>query len=175
MILRLKRTPAIYLVGFMGCGKTTVGRLLAADLGWHFIDIDDDIEAVAGATISEIFSNRGEEEFRQMEWEAILARVRLVERGNASVVALGGGAYVPERTYRLIAANGVSIWLDCSLPVLQQRVAQEAHRPLARDPERFAELYRSRRAAYERADFRVDATSDDPQPILRQIVELPIF
>ena len=75
MNIRLKRTPGLYLVGFMGCGKTTIGRLAAARLGWSFADLDDDIEAAEGATISEIFAKRGEAEFRRIEAEALRARV----------------------------------------------------------------------------------------------------
>src|SRR6185369_15725528 len=71
MDLRLKRTPGLYLVGFMGCGKSTVGRLVADALGWRFVDVDDDIEAREGCPISDIFETRGEREFRRIESEAI--------------------------------------------------------------------------------------------------------
>ena len=67
MILKLKRTPGIYLVGFMGCGKSTVGRALADELGWSFFDLDHDIESSAGSTIGEIFDTQGEEMFRALE------------------------------------------------------------------------------------------------------------
>lgn len=175
MILKLKRTPGIYLVGFMACGKTTVGKMLADKLGWHFVDIDDDIEARARCSITEIFEQRGEEEFRRLEHDAIVTRVRSVERGCPTVVALGGGAFARTDNYELVAANGISIWLDCPLRVLQARVAQSAHRPLARDQEQFAALYNARRRSYARADFRIEVTGDDPEPILEGILGLPIF
>ena len=63
MILKLKRTPGIFLVGFMGCGKSTVGRSLAHELGWHFLDLDEEIERASGSTIVEIFDTRGEEDY----------------------------------------------------------------------------------------------------------------
>lgn len=175
MILKLKRTPGIYLVGFMACGKTTVGRLLARELGWSFVDIDDDIEAIARRAINEIFDQQGEAEFRRLECKALAARVRLVETGIPTVVAMGGGAFAQPVNYKLVSANGITIWLDCPLDLLKARVAQESHRPLARDPAQFAELYQNRRAAYGRADFRIEVTSNDPEPVLQQILQLPIF
>ena len=175
MILRLKRTPGIYLVGFMACGKTTIGRLLAGELGWHFVDIDDDIEARAKTSISAIFDTLGEAEFRKLEAAAIGDRVRLIERGKPTVVALGGGAFAQHANYALVTANGVSIWLDCPLEILRQRVAKETHRPLARDPAKFAELYEARRPSYQSADFRIEIAGDDPQPVLDQIRDLPMF
>src|SRR5579862_9900078 len=93
MILKLKRTPGIYLVGFMGSGKSTVGRALADELGWSFFDLDDEIERREGATISELFDTRGEASFRQAESAALRERVVQVERGRPQVVSLGGGAF----------------------------------------------------------------------------------
>ena len=92
MILKLKRTPGIYLVGFMGSGKTTIGRHLADELGWSFADLDADIEAEQGTTIAQIFDTRGEDEFRRIETAAIQKRVRMIEKGRPMVLALGGGA-----------------------------------------------------------------------------------
>ena len=175
MIPELERTPGIYLVGFMGCGKTTIGRLLAAKLGWAFVDIDDDIEARAETSISAIFESRGEAEFRKLEAAAIAARVALIERGQPTVVALGGGAFVSQANYEMVSANGVSVWLDCPLEILERRVARATHRPLARDPEKFAALYESRLGAYRRADFRIEIPGDDPQPVLERILSLSIF
>ncbi|MCP5110442.1 MAG: shikimate kinase, partial [bacterium] len=71
MILKLKRTPGIFLVGFMGSGKTTAGRALAKELGWHFEDSDHQVEASEGLKITEIFATRGESEFRRIEAEAV--------------------------------------------------------------------------------------------------------
>ena len=132
MILKLKRTPGIYIAGFMASGKTTIGRSLADELGWHFADTDYDIEAKQGVTISEIFDTRGEEEFRRIETEAIRNRVRMVEKGRPTVVALGGGAFVQDGNFELIENNGVTVWLDCPFSLVEQRVRNAEHRPLAR-------------------------------------------
>jgi shikimate kinase len=175
MILKLKRTPGIYLVGFMACGKTTVGRLLADSLGWRFVDIDEDIEQQARMPISEIFELQGEAQFRRLEADVIAARVRRIERGEPTVVALGGGAFARPENFRLVSANGVSIWLDCPLEILLKRIAGDTQRPLARDLEQFKELYEARLPAYRQADFRVPVSGDDPIEVVRQILNLPIF
>src|ERR1041384_1213392 len=113
MILKLKRTPGIYLVGFMGCGKSTVGSALADELGWSFIDLDEEIERREGASIAEIFDQRGEAEFRHIESAALRDRVRNVQSGRPQVVSLGGGAFLPEENFEMVSNNGVTIWLDC--------------------------------------------------------------
>lgn len=175
MITALKRTPGLYVVGFMAAGKTTIGKLLADRLGWTFADLDDDIEAGAGTTISAIFEARGEVEFRRLESEALRARVRAVERGCPTVLALGGGAYVQPGNFDLLHEHGVTIWLDCPLATVKSRVAAASHRPLARDPERFEKLYEERRQAYSRADHRIAIESDDPAVAVEAVLALPIF
>ncbi len=175
MILKLKRTPGIYLVGFMACGKTVIGGKLADALGWCFADTDADIEAGQNLTIPEIFDTRGEEEFRKLETEAIRERVRSIEMGNPTVVALGGGAFGRHANFELIRDNGVSIWLDCPLNVIKRRVGPSSHRPLARDPKKFELLYYTRRESYTRADFHIEITGDDPQVVVDAVLKLPIF
>ena len=127
MILKLKRTPGIYLVGFMAAGKSTVGRMLADELGWTFIDIDDDIEAQEQTSIAEIFEIRGEEAFREIETAVICKRVQMVQRGRPTVVALGGGAFTRDPNYELLEDNGVTVWLDCPLKVVEQRWRKTAY------------------------------------------------
>ena len=120
MILKLKRTPGIYLIGFMGSGKSTVGRMLADQIGWRFADIDDDVEAAAQTSVTELFTQQGEEEFRRFESEAIRQRVRRIQSGHPMVLALGGGAFTQEATIQLLENNGVTIWLDADFPRLHQ-------------------------------------------------------
>jgi shikimate kinase len=161
MILKLKRAPGIYLVGFMAAGKTTIGRLLAEHLGWRFVDLDEDIEARENLTIAEIFDARGEAQFRKIESDALAERVRAIERGAATVVALGGGAFAQEANFQMVSDHGVAIWLDCPAEIAWRRVAESSHRPLARDQAKFLELHAARRAFYSRADGRIEITSDD--------------
>jgi shikimate kinase len=173
--LRLKRTPGIYLVGFMGSGKTTVGRLLSERLGWRFVDLDAEIEARERMTIAEIFDGRGEAEFRRIEHTTLRRHVCQIECGNPAVVALGGGAFVQTCNFELCENNGISIWLDVPLEIARARVAANAARPLAREPQRFADLFGARREAYSRADFRIPIESDDPAPAVDAILALSIW
>jgi shikimate kinase len=175
MILKLKRTPGVYLVGFMASGKTTIGRLLADELGWAFADLDEDIVAVQGSPIADIFDTVGEEEFRKTEQIAMRKRVSQIERGKPMVVALGGGAFVPEANQELLIENGVTVWLDCAFDRVCARIEGSSHRPLARDPEKFEQLYKERRAAYEKAEHRIEIQSDDPAAAVAAILKLPVF
>ena len=175
MILKLKQTPGIYLIGFMASGKTTIGRLLASRLGWHFADIDEDIEASERRTIPEIFDTVGEAAFRGMEREAIARRVRSVARGRPAVIAVGGGAAAHPGNLELLEEHGVTIWLSCPYDVVARRAAQNSHRPLARDMQRFEELYHVRQQDYQRAGFRIEIESDDPTLAVEAILKLPLF
>ena len=175
MILKLKRTPGIYVVGFMGAGKSTVGRHLAHRLGWSFFDSDEEIEHAEKASIASIFEERGEDEFRRIETEIIRQHVHWIERGRPAVLALGGGAYSQAVNRQLLENNGITVWLDCPFEVVQQRVAQATHRPLARDPEAFAALYQARRADYGLAAVRVVIESDDPEVAVGAILAHPEF
>jgi shikimate kinase len=176
MNLKLVRTPGIFLVGFMGSGKSTVGRLLADWLGWSFADLDADIEAEQKIPIAAIFDRYGKEHFRKLETEAIRKRTRMVRRGQPQVVALGGGAFTRPENLELLEGHGVTVWLDCPLEMARRRVLREgADRPLARDPRKFGELYEARRPGYARADYRIEAASDDPGPVVEAIRALPIF
>jgi shikimate kinase len=171
---KLKRTPGIFLVGFMGSGKTTAGRILARRLGWRFVNVDDEIEAGEGISIPEIFAARGEAEFRGMEAAALLQVAQEIGAGKATVVASGGGAFAQPGNADVMANNGVSIWLDVPLDVAWQRVSHETHRPLARSFAEFSCLYERRREAYSRAEHRVDA-SQDAAAVVDEIVGLGLF
>jgi shikimate kinase len=175
MTLKLKRTPGLYLVGFMASGKSTVGRALASELGWPFIDIDASIESEEGIPISQIFVDRGEAAFRDLETEAIRKCVESIEAGNPSVVALGGGAFVQPRNWDLIENNGVTVWLDCPLDTIRQRLGDDTTRPLAANRAGLSQLFEDRRPLYSRADYRVEADTADINAIVGKILRLPIF
>lgn len=175
MILKLKRTPGIYLVGFMACGKTTIGRLLAERLGWRFADLDEEIEALHATTIAEIFDKLGEPEFRIIESAALRAYVHSIERGRPTVVALGGGTFAQPENFAMLEHHGVTIWLDCPFETVRQRVGQASHRPLARDRHRLEKLFQARQEAYARADYRIPIESDDPLAAVECVLQLPLF
>ncbi len=178
MNLKLKRTPGIYVVGFMASGKSTVGRHLAHRLGWNFFDTDAEIEAAERVTIAELFATRGESEFRRIESAILRQHVGWIERGRPAVVALGGGAFAETANRELLGNNGVTVWLDCPLEMVRMRIGRDPHapvRPLAADPERFASLYDARRDLYARADIRVAIGSDDPDRAVDAILLDPVF
>ena len=175
MIAKLKQTPGLYLMGFMGSGKTTIGKMLAERLGWNFVDIDDDIEAAERRSIADIFDTLGEDAFRRMEREAIERRVRAVACGQPTVMALGGGAAAQPGNVDLIENHGVTIWLSCPFDMVVRRVGQDSSRPLARDLKKFEELFNSRQQAYGRANFRVEIENDDPLATVDAILKLPLF
>jgi shikimate kinase len=161
MILKLKRTPGIFLVGFMGCGKSTVGRALADELGWRFLDLDEEIEKQENCSIAHIFDTRGEPAFRLIETAALRQITRAIDAGRPHVVAVGGGAFLQEQNVELFLNKGVSIWLDAPFERIAKRIEGQEHRPLARDPQKFRALYDARRGGYARAEYRIDIANDD--------------
>lgn len=175
MNLRLKGTPGIYLVGFMGSGKSTIGRALAHRLGWSFFDTDDEIEAAEKTSIAKIFEERGEEEFRRIETEIVRQHALWVERGRPAVLALGGGAFVRPEAREVLADRGISVWLDCPFEIIARRCAQASHRPLARDPQQLAALYESRLDSYALADVHVHISGDDPAAAVEAILGHPLM
>lgn len=175
MTLKLKRTPGLYLIGFMASGKTTVGEAVAKELGWPFADLDTEIERHHSTTISDIFANHGEPRFRELETQALQRHVSRVEAGQPCVLALGGGAIVRPRNWELIENNGVTIWLDCPLEIVHRRLGDDVTRPLAKNRAGLAQLYEDRRPLYSRADFRIEIHSDDISDTVNRILRLPIF
>jgi len=175
MNLKLKRTPGIYLVGFMASGKSTIGRLLAHRLGWSFFDTDDEIEAAEKTSIAEIFETRGEPEFRRIETAILQQHVAWIERGRPAVLALGGGAFALPENRGLLENNGLSVWLDCPFEIVNRRVAGAFHRPLARDPAQFAALYQARLETYRLADLHIPIAGDDAIEVVEAIVEHPLM
>lgn len=159
----------VFLVGFMGSGKTVVGRALAALRGWSFSDLDGIVEAVAGRTIEAIFRESGEGTFRALEWEALAG---LAERRRV-VVATGGGTFAGSSHRSLIRATGRSVWLDVPLEIAADRVGDGAGRPLwsRGDPLALRIFYERRRAAYALADLRVDAGRGGAMEIARRVEE----
>lgn len=166
----------VCLAGFMGCGKTTVGGLLARQLAWRFEDLDERIEQNAGLAIPAIFQGRGEAAFREIEREEFETAVgRVAESGEPIVLALGGGTYAqPGIVERLRAFGAVVIWIDCPLELLLARCATVNNRPLFRDEASFRALLAARLPFYAQADYRV-AGGDDPAHVVAQILALPPF
>lgn len=139
--------PNLLLVGFMGTGKSTLGRLIARRWRRPFVDTDEVVEKLAGKSIAEIFSQDGEPAFRALERRVVEERLP----GSGAVIACGGGLVVPEGMGALVESKGVVITLFASPESIVRRVGSRGHRPLlaGEDPEaRVRELLAQRERAY---------------------------
>ncbi|ATC30884.1 shikimate kinase [Caulobacter vibrioides] len=157
------RDKTIVLVGLMGVGKSSVGRRLANVLGLPFRDADNEVEAAAGRSISEIFAELGEPAFRDGERRVI---ARLLDE-PPHVLATGGGAFVNAETRALINEKAVSVWLKADVELLARRVSRKDNRPLVRgkDPVKvLTELAEARYPAYAEAKVHVE-TGDTPHMV----------
>jgi shikimate kinase len=165
------RTQALALAGFMGSGKTTIGTLLARQLAWRFVDLDERIEQAAGLRIPEIFERLGEPVFRRMEADQLRAALgRVQELKESAILALGGGTYAQPGAPEFLRKAGIPvIWLDASAEVLLGRCMTMTGRPLFRDEATFRSLYAQRLPSYQLADFRVDS-SGEPSRVVAEIL-----
>jgi len=170
------RAQVLCLAGFMGSGKTTVGTLLARQLAWRFVDLDERIESAAHISIPEFFSRFGEPAFRQLEADELRAALgRAAEDKSGTVLALGGGTYAQPGCPEFLRAAGVPVlWLDSPANLLLSRCMTMTGRPLFRDEQSFRALYAQRLPSYRLADHRVDS-SGDPASVVAEILRLGIF
>ena len=160
----------IVLVGIMGAGKSTVGKILADRLGMRFFDADQEIERAAGCTITDFFEKYGEVEFRKGE-ERVISRILA---GEPCVLATGGGAFMSEATRLLIKKIATSVWLRVSFEVLAKRLEKRFDRPLLQtaDPQQTLKaLIKNRYPIYNDADFIVDAENDGVDITVSKVVE----
>ncbi len=155
----------------MGAGKTTVGRAVAHQLGWRFLDLDDVIVARAGRSIPEIFREAGEAAFRRQEREA-LASVLAPTKARSMVLALGGGTFVdPVNAQALRQAGLPVVFLEAPLEELLRRCAAHGgDRPLFRDEYQFRQLYEARRHSYMKADVRIETTGLSVSQVVAEVV-----
>lgn len=159
----------IILCGFMGSGKTTVGRLLAEKTGQQFVDMDNYIEVRQQMTVSRIFEKFGEPYFRELETEAA---EELAKESNL-VIAAGGGTLTVQRNVEILKATGIILMLDTPLSVIQERLEGDTTRPLLQKPNRGAvmkDLYHERLAAYKNAADIVISADASPQEVLKLIL-----
>ncbi|MGA2096531.1 MAG: shikimate kinase [Candidatus Acidiferrum sp.] len=165
------RVQMLCLAGFMGSGKTTVGTLLARQLAWRFVDLDERIEQSAGLTIPQMFERLGEPGFRQIEADQLRAALgRAAELKESTILALGGGTYAQPGCPEFLRNSGVPVlWLDSPVEVLLARCMTMTGRPLFRDEASFRALYGQRLPSYQLADFRVDS-SGDPSQVVAEIL-----
>jgi shikimate kinase len=162
---------AICLVGFMGAGKTTVGRALATKLGWEFVDLDDLIAARDGRPIPEIFKDSGEKAFRDLERQ-LLQETIPSSRMPGTVLSLGGGAFIDNTNQQLLRENEIpAVFLDASAEELFLRCQQPGvERPLLSDRNSFYALYQRRRPAYLNAEFSIQTAGREIAYIVDEII-----
>ncbi|MGE0453552.1 MAG: 3-phosphoshikimate 1-carboxyvinyltransferase [Vicinamibacteria bacterium] len=156
----------IVLVGFMGAGKTTIGRALARRLGWDFLDLDAGIEAEAGISLVRLFEREGEAAFRARELRA----ARAASAAGSCVIAAGGGAWAQPDTREALQSGARSVWLRAPLDALMARLPADGRRPLAGNRETMRALLTEREPSYRLADVVVDADAP-PAAVVGRIVE----
>src|SRR6266404_2592307 len=162
---------AIALVGFMGAGKTTVGRALATRLGWRFQDLDDLIVQRENRSVERVFQESGESYFRQLE-NRVLREVTAQDSASRLILALGGGAFVDVGNQHLLrAARFATVFLDASGEELFQRCNEPGVvRPLRQDLGQFNELYERRRPEYLKCSLHVQTAGTDITAIADKII-----
>jgi shikimate kinase len=169
-VIKNKTPKNIFLMGFMGAGKTTVGKILAKKLKLTFIDLDEVIEKELNLTIQEIFSRYGEDFFRDAETKAL----RSIADKDRYVVATGGGVVLRKENWQIMIANGITVYLRAPAEVLWTRVRNNTSRPLLQveNPfERLCELFTQRIPQYEKADLIVDTENVSPEDVAEEIIK----
>ena len=160
----------LVLLGMMGVGKTTLGKIVSKKLNLQFIDTDDNIEKNCSMKISEIFKKKGEDFFRAEEEKEVLKSLK----ENNSVIALGGGAFLNEIARKEILENTISIWLDVSTENLNKRIKWNDKRPLlgeVNNEEKIKELYIKRKDIYKLANHKINCDNLTKENIIEKIVD----
>ena len=157
------KADKLYLVGFMGAGKTTVARALSRRIGWRSEDVDERIEAREGRRVAELFAQRGEPYFRDAE-RAVLQELLPLRQ---LIVATGGGTFAEPDNRAVMLADGAVAWLDLPLARVLDRIPRDGRRPLAADRLQMEQLFHRREAAYSEAHVRIDASRPLPEVVER--------
>jgi len=172
-----KAPTSIFLVGFMGAGKTSVGRALGQRLNWLFEDLDERIERRQRRSVAEIFRDSGEPAFRRAEHNALREVLDELGGGSLRIVALGGGAFVQEENADLLLASGLpTVFLDAPVDELWQRCLNQAEkhqteRPLLSNRDRFRELCETRRQSYARASLTIQTGNREVEAVAAEIAK----
>lgn len=167
----------IFLAGFAGSGKTTVGKLLARSLGRRFLDLDHLVELSSRSTVSELIQSRGERYFRKVESHSLRVMCRSLK--DSAVISLGGGTLMAVTNRRLVARHGITVYLKCSRKELVRRLSMSHDRPLLKRPSRLFDLdtrvkhlLSERKTGYEMCSHKVTVTNLTPPEVARRIREL---
>ena len=161
----------LVLLGMMAVGKTTIGKIVAKKYGLQFIDTDKNIEKKNSMTIGEIFKQKGEDFFRVEEEKEVLESLAK----NSCIIALGGGAFINSKIRENIFKNAVSIWLDCDIKILNERLKFDKNRPLLKNEDikkTLKNLYVERKKIYEEANHKIVCDGISKLDIAKKVFEL---
>jgi shikimate kinase len=169
--MKTRKSKIIALVGLMGVGKTTIGFKLAQELGYYFIDCDDEIQDRERQTINEIFAKKGEKYFREIE-EKIIEEI--VSRDENIILSLGGGAFLSEKTRQVLKDNSaITIWLDAPINEIIKRIGRKNNRPLLKNKNKrqvLEELMLKRAPIYALCDLKFTSANINSEALLVQII-----
>lgn len=170
----MPRPKNVVLIGFMGAGKTSAGKVLAQRLGWKFYDLDELIEHREQRTIAAIFATAGEREFRRIESSVLVDLLKNGLDHGGSVVALGGGCFVqPENREALRQAHATTVLLNAPIEELERRCKSAIGvRPLAADKTKFEQLFATRQQAYALAEFKVETSGKSIDEVAQEIEQI---
>ena len=160
----------IVLIGMMGAGKTTLGKIVAKERNLKFIDIDENIERKNLMTITEIFEKKGEDFFRNEEKEEVLKSLKK----EKCIISLGGGAFINKIVRDDILKNSISIWLNLNIQTINSRVKWSNKRPLLKEKklEKLKNLYEQRKKIYKLANHKIECDKLSKKNIVKKIIEL---
>ena len=164
---KLLNKPIIF-VGMMGSGKTAIGYIIAKMLNRIFYDIDNIIEKNRGYSINEIFENAGEKRFREIEYEELIK----IKNRN-SVIATGGGAYINDKSHRLINKMGFTVWIKADSSTIIKRTKKNKNRPLLQGKDinnRIESLLKERNPIYKKAQLSVNTTSENKNIMCKNVI-----
>jgi shikimate kinase len=165
-----KSSKNIYLLGFMGAGKTSIGKILAEKLRLEFCDLDELIGRERGKTISRLFAEDGEDFFRDLESKKLLT----ISRKSGQIISTGGGVVLREANWEVMEKGGITIYLKASTDILWSRIRNDSSRPLLqvdRPVEKVRELLSTRVPFYEKADIIIDTENKSPETVADDIIQ----
>ena len=161
----------LVLLGMMGVGKSTLGKMVSEECNFEFIDTDKSIEKKNSMTVSEIFEKKGEEFFRNEEEKEVL---NILKKENC-IIALGGGAFINKKIREIVLNKSLSIWLDVSIEILNNRVQHNQNRPLLKkndNLEKLRQLYEDRKKIYKLANYKIICDDLSKKDITKKIINL---
>ncbi len=161
----------LVLTGMMGVGKSTIGFSVSKKLKMNFIDIDKMIEEKEKSTINQIFKNKGEKYFREIEEEMTLSKIK----NDNTVIALGGGAFINEKIRDAVIQSCISFWLDLDIKLIEGRLKGSKKRPLTKEVDLYNSLnkiYLNRKAKYELANHKINCNENNQNTIMKKIIDL---